>query len=219
MVDSAYDPSGVALSYNSIELAWIVGTITKILWKADIHPESEGLKQIPHYFALDVDKYVPTRVVISEGCRSIEFEAFNGCHLTQVDIPPSVEYIGNYGFSSSYLESFKLPERSKVDYLLDSTFFACNDLKSVWLPEGFHTLYGDVFSECSVLESVHLPSTLNRIGSRCFSFCRNLTRLDYEGTMEQWSKMTRDNRWHEKSSILQIVCKDGTIGRDSELFT
>ena len=57
------------------------------------------------------------------------------------------------------------------------SFYGCNNLKSVELPEGITSIKGAAFQNCTALESVTLPKTLAYITASAFNGCSALTDL------------------------------------------
>lgn len=71
-------------------------------------------------------------IAIKSGTRLIANSAFSGCrYSTSVTIPEGVEYIGEYAFIRSGIESATLP--STIKSIGDHAFESCSDLKRVVL--------------------------------------------------------------------------------------
>ena len=52
---------------------------------------------------------------------------------------------------------------------------------------------------------------LNRIENNVFDNCKKLTKIHYDGTIDEWSKIELDNNWLEGSVVKEIICNDGTV--------
>ena len=71
-------------------------------------------------------------IAINSGTRLIANSAFSGCrYSTSVSIPEGVEYIGEYAFVRSGIETVTLPESIKS--IGDHAFESCSDLRRVVL--------------------------------------------------------------------------------------
>lgn len=69
------------------------------------------------------------RVIISEGCTGIPERLFVGCHqLSYVDLPDSIECIGEYAFGNCPLVSFTIPK--SVNELYPMNIEDCDDITS-----------------------------------------------------------------------------------------
>ena len=95
-------------------------------------------------FADEKGKKQVRRIVIADGVRSLEADAFSGfAELASVTLPDSLDRIG------------------------DRAFLSCRKLKSVRFPEGLKTIGEEAFGACSLL-SVTFPEGLETIGARAF---------------------------------------------------
>ena len=90
-----------------------------------------------------------------------------------MDIPESVEYIGNYAFSGckGFTGNLKLPDY--LQKLGDSAFDSCSGFTgSLTIPNGIHKIGDNWFSGCSGLNgTLSLPKGLTEIEDFAFSGC------------------------------------------------
>ena len=77
----------------------------------------------------------------------------------------------------------------KVTVIGESAFSGVT-ATSVVLPEGVKRIDDYGFFGCKNLKSITLPKTIERIWYRAFSMCKSLTDVYYNGTKEQWAKVT-----------------------------
>lgn len=77
----------------------------------------------------------------------------------------------------------------KVTVIGESAFSGVT-ATSVVLPEGVKRIDDYGFFGCKNLKSITLPKTMERIWYRAFSMCKSLTDVYYNGTKEQWAKVT-----------------------------
>jgi hypothetical protein len=132
-------------------------------------------------------------ITIPEGVTGIEAETFSGCtSLETVVLPSTLEYIGEFAFSGSGIQSIVIP--SSVDSL-GSWAFTASQLVSIELPEKINIVpeycfykcsrLSDIsfsasviescaFYACSALRQISLPLNLIKIGASAFADCSNL---------------------------------------------
>ena len=129
--------------------------------------------------------------------KSIERGAFWGSEhvhprFKEIKIPDSVETIGNGAFYECRdLERIALP--SALQTLSTVTFYNCTALSEVTFPASLKTIESSAFSGCRNLSEVKLPASLTAIQSSVFHLCINLKTVSYDGSLEQWSRITADN--------------------------
>lgn len=129
--------------------------------------------------------------------KSIERAAFWGSEhvhprFKEIKIPDSVETIGNGAFYECRdLERIALP--SALQTLSSVTFYNCTALSEVTFPASLKTIESSAFSGCRNLSEVKLPASLKAIRSSVFHLCINLKTVSYDGSLEQWSRITADN--------------------------
>lgn len=87
--------------------------------------------------------------------------------LSKVVVPPSVTRIGANAFSSSGVAELVFAEGSKIEFIGNCAFAAC-DMRRLSLPDGLRRIGDGAFSECFELESVRIPASVEHIGSWAF---------------------------------------------------
>lgn len=99
---------------------------------------------------------------------SIGRQAFRRCNLSGIQIPSSVEIIGELAFSS------------------------CTNLKYVVLSDGLNNIAKNAFSG-SAIESLTVPASVTNISDNAFSNCPNLSSLTVLGTATEISAVAFKN--------------------------
>lgn len=68
-----------------------------------------------------------------------------------------------------------------------------------------------------------MTSNVTEIGEHCFNYCGQLETITYEGTLDQWAAITKQNNWAgkagqgiAKSGLTRIQCTDGHLDWDDE---
>lgn len=185
-----------------------VSTLTQALWNCDIHPELEGLTEIPATFAANLDLKT---FRVPQGITCIRDYAFYNCYsLSSVLIPEGVRSIGFSAFRScSSLSSLDLPsEMSKIE---GNAFWECDALTSVTIPDGIKRIIGATFLSCGNLAVVRIPDSVISIGNKAFEECSRLVEIHYNGTKEQWKAIDKGKDWKKHVGSLKVHCTNGDI--------
>ncbi len=129
-------------------------------------------------------------VTLRENTKGIAARAFFYCDsLTSITIPDSVTSIG------------------------DGAFSECNRLTSVTIGNGVTSIGDGAFSGCNRLTSVTIGNGVKSIGGGAFYSCNNLTSIVYEGTIEQWTAISKVSGWNSNIASYTVTCTDGTLSK------
>lgn len=131
---------------------------------------------------------------------AITDKAFSGSPVTAVQIPLSVQWIGEGAFSDcEKLQKISLPEGiqeinsgmfsgctslaqvvipTTIVRVGDRAFENCASLEEINLPQGVTEISDYAFSGCSLFNDISLPDALERIGEYAFRDCSGLTGID-----------------------------------------
>lgn len=102
---------------------------------------------------------------------------FNYCTgLTTIKIPAGVKDIVRYTFRGSGLKTIELPET--LESIGNSSFRSCTSLESIVIPDKVRTIGKNTFRSCSQLQQVTMPSYLMSVASDAFRDCNQLQRVD-----------------------------------------
>ena len=141
-----------------------------------------------------------TSIKLPRNLRIIDDSAFSGCEsIKEFSIPEGVEVVGNNAFyntgyyndktnwengvlyNGSYLINAKnedIPNnyviKSGTTVLADYSFYMCNRLNSVKIPDGVITIGKGTFACCENLEKVAMPDTVIRIRTFAFANCEKV---------------------------------------------
>lgn len=128
------------------------------------------------------------KAVLSDGIVKTSSDMFAGSRaLTDVVIPKSVTVIQYQTFfGCQNLKSVNLPENVKT---IGQSAFADSGLESVKLPSGCLYIRANAFGMCESLDSVIIPKSVQQITCDAFCYC-NISDVYYSGTEEQWNKIT-----------------------------
>lgn len=92
-----------------------------------------------------------------------------------------------------------------------NAFSNCWSLTSIVISDGVTWIGGQAFYSCKSLTSVTIGNGVTSISGKAFHLCTSLTEIDYNGTIEQWVKISIGNSpfWTVKTSV--VHCKDGDV--------
>lgn len=165
---------------------------------------------IPEY-AFNNNKYL-SKITLPSSITAIPKYAFNGCtNLKDIVIPDSVLTIDKCAFKKcSSLTGITIP--NSVTNIGDNAFQNCSGLTNVTMSNSVTSIGQWAFFGCSELSCITIPNSISSIGGRVFEYCGKLRTINFEGTIEQWKAVSKDEIWsYGVPSTCVIVCTDGTI--------
>lgn len=92
-------------------------------------------------------------------------------NLTSIDIPETIENIGNYSFRYSGLKEIELP--NSVTHIGRYAFENCDNLERVKLPNRINTIEAGTFAFCQNLKTMLIPGNVTEINLDAFTQCSN----------------------------------------------
>ena len=136
---------------------------------------------------------------------------FNGELVTDLVIPEGVTSIGSGAFSGcSSLKTVTIPD--SVTSIGSAAFGHCNNLTSVTIGNGVSEIGYGAFRSCGSLASVIIGNGVTNMGSCSFADCGRLVRINYSGTMSQWSKISSEGFfWNLNMGYYIVNCTDGRL--------
>lgn len=229
-------PTGFLESYpgpiNQIVIPKNIKKIDYQSFRSCIGLKSVIIKDGVQEIYIDAFKYCHNLISVSipNSITSIGASAFEGCGITAIKIPGSVNIIENALFRHCqnlrkvilnegtahindsvfrgcyYLEDINIP--STVIEIAPHAFHSCEELKNIEIPEGIHAIPRSAFDSCYKLKEITLPESLGLIGRSAFYDCELLEKIIYKGTKAQWKEIQieRDNEELKKA---KIICTDG----------
>ena len=148
---------------------------------------------------------------IKDDVVSIETGAFYGCSLiTNVDFGKGVKIINTKAFKDCNGLTELIIDGNVTDIASDA-FHTCSNLKKVKLESNVTNLLGACFCWCSKLEEVEIGNGVKSIGVNLFYGDSKLTEVTYNGSIDEWNKITKKSGWNANTKIQTIICKDGNI--------
>ncbi len=117
------------------------------------------------------------------GTQSIGAGAFIGCGgLTEIVIPNTVTYVGEYAFYSLALASVTFSGNGLNDVTVgDNSFRGCADLETVVFEQGSRiAVIGEsAFADCRSISEFSIPATVSSIRSKAFMNCLSLANVTF----------------------------------------
>lgn len=157
-------------------------------------------------------------IVIPDKVVKIEDGTFYQCiNMTSFVLGSSVEFIDPTAFNEcNSLKHITSSGNTKYhvrgDCIIDTTnrklIVGC---KGTTIPsDGSVLIIGhEAFSENKGLTSVYIPRSIIQIESSAFLDCTNLTTVEFEGTQEEWNKVTIKSNSFGYVPAKTIRCSDG----------
>lgn len=154
--------------------------------------------------------YALTEVKFSDTLEVIGPNAFYGCtSLAELVIPESVKEIGSGAFTScGKLTSINIPENIER---FGQEVFLYTSISTVKVPKCRTELYENDFSGCYDLTEVYIHSGITSIGDGVFYQCKNLRKIYFDGTVEEWNAIEKHKLWNRCTYGITVVCTDGEI--------
>ncbi|MGN0760859.1 MAG: hypothetical protein ACI4MV_02835 [Christensenellales bacterium] len=105
-----------------------------------------------------------------------------------------------------------------LSYSVKRFSYSIDDEKNVVIPSEYN---GKPVTEISVmafvsikgLKSITIPDSVTKFGWLIISLCDDFTTINYQGTMEQWNAIEKQNGWVQNSGDVVIHCTDGDIAK------
>lgn len=127
----------------------------------------------------------PTRSALQYSMRHFQTKGYNwiayGCkmHILSDDdmtcevVGWSLDYDGNPNVMMPAESSF-FGREFKVQVIAEKAFDDCDDMETVFLPEGLTSIGARAFRDCDGLNMVNIPNSVKQLGDEVFSKCKNL---------------------------------------------
>ncbi|HFI0336023.1 TPA: leucine-rich repeat protein [Streptococcus suis] len=106
------------------------------------------------------------KVTFETGIRQIVANLFMGAHIESLDLPATIEEIGNFAFSYSALEKITLPDSIKE--IGNAAFYRTN-LESIHIPDSVTEIGASAFAGASKLRQAKLSASMTDVPASMFS--------------------------------------------------
>ncbi|MBE5756910.1 MAG: leucine-rich repeat domain-containing protein [Clostridiales bacterium] len=187
-----------------------------------VYNQKDGLNYLgtneSHYlYLIGTDNKNLSSVVIDSSCKVIAGLAFDGNSLKQVEIPASVESIGEMVFNDcSWLQNIKVDENNGYYKDVDGNLFTKDGKtfivhpkgkkeSTLTIPNGVEVIKERAFYENKELTKIELPDSVKVIKEYAFSGCFKLEEVKLSKNLE----IIENNSFHSCTSLQKIVIPDG----------
>lgn len=174
-------------------------------------------KNVKYIGKLNISHTPVEEFTIPEGISGLDTFCFSGCeNLKKVNFVGEMANISELPegcfVQCKSLKSYTIPEKVTK---IDSSCFASSDLKEVSFSECLNEIGFMAFYNCD-LSNVSIPVSVTKIGECAFYENKNLKRVTFEGTIEQFRVIIKnssdDGIIHFLDTVTKAVdCTDGTI--------
>ncbi len=139
-----------------------------------------------------------TSYTVDSACVAIGRKAFGSfACLEEVNLPPSLELIGDFAFTRAGITTFDAPPALKA--IGERAFFACSALEQVTLNSGLLAIGPNAFTDTSLTE-LRIPATIVELGNPVAAG----TGLTYSGKDASFSIQTGDALTSPASGSLSL---------------
>lgn len=136
---------------------------------------------------------------------------------TQIEHEETVELLRSYT-KSKQSKPFKKYRKGFTDIPEDTTsincgaFACCNNITDIIIPDNVISIGSLAFYKVATLKSVSLGKSLKYIGIEAFWKCQNLKTIYFRGTISEWNKIHKGERWFDSwCTVDAVICADGEI--------
>ena len=84
-------------------------------------------------------------------------------------------------------------------------------LTEIVLPSSLRRLRYGALSGNKALTRVTLPRTLTNIANDVFRDCESLREICFAGTVQEWKKIEKADKWDRGLTGYTVICSDGTV--------
>lgn len=157
----------------------IGGMTVKEIGETAFSPEALRIKSEHRDFLKTV-----TKVNLPQTVEVIGNKAFSMCEgLTEINIPHNVKKIGTAAFFCCKIVNLEISEG--ISEIGSSAFAGCKSLISAELPEGITEISGGTFSGCEALQKAVIPATVKKIEKWAFLRCFSLEEIIIPNGVEE----------------------------------
>ena len=126
---------------------------------------------------------------------------------TEFTIPDNVIQINTAAFRANRTLT-KIIINDNIKIVNQAAFSNCSNLEYVYL--NAEEINGIETFRDSSISRIDIGKNVKKIGVP-FRNCRNLTQINYLGTIEEWNRIDVNASWNSSSNITKVICTDGEI--------
>lgn len=189
--------------YSKLNIGLNIGEFTKTLLQAEVL-SMDKLTRLPEYFLALIDD--PSfKITIPGQFKTVPSDAFYRTMVKSIVLEEGIRTIQSNAFDSCKAEQFILPSTLKT---IGVSAFQFSSIQSIDIPEGVKTINKLCFYDCLELKSVKIPSSVIKISDAAFSHCQDLD-ITYNSTKADWQSIFNKKAFYK--STFTCHCLDGDI--------
>ncbi len=142
---------------------------------------------------------------LPEGLEAIGPYAFSGCALKEIRIPSTLKRLERGVFRITNITEIEIPPT--LEYIGDEAFADCDGLTEVAVPEGVKEIDYSAFSRCDNLAKITLPESLIAIGD---NICYATAYYNNEENWENGVLYIGNVLISAKEDVVAVNVKEGT---------
>lgn len=164
-------------------------------------------------------------VVLHNSIYAIHKSAFLNCtHITDINFPDSLFYIGPYAFNGTAWYENKPDGEVYIGKLLYKYKGEMPHNSNIVVKDGTETICESAFDGCTGLTSITLPSSLKHIHNYAFAGCDNLIEIYCKAQTppcynRYYNDYHRDAKLYIPKGTLETYKNDSFIGGDNAIET
>ena len=155
------------------------------------------------------------KIVLPDNVLSIGADSFAQCSAATIITPKDILIMGQASFRNCSIKSLPPIEEYPSGVIPAETYYGCNDLEQVVIPDGVEQIGMGAFRNCANLKKITIPTSVIRFSGKCFAECPKLRLIEYEGTIEEWKRITKSPSYHDGCGNVLLNCFDMAVNLSS----
>ena len=90
------------------------------------------------------------------------------------------------------------------------SFYECTNLTELVLPQNLINVEEQIMAECTSIITITI-NNVPKIPEGMFFECYQLNTIFYNGTVEQWNSLPKDEGWNVCPVNFPVICTNGTV--------
>lgn len=190
----------------------IRGALGQLLYEGTNGTFLNFIDHLPNgaFYGADIPKIVLPDTVLSIGA-----DSFAQCSAATIITPKDILIMGQASFRNSSIKSLPPIEEYPSGVIPAETYYGCNELEQVVIPDGVEQIGMGAFRNCANLKQITIPTSVTRFSGKCFAECPKLRLIEYEGKIEEWKRITKSPSYHDGCGNVILNCFDMAVNLSS----
>ena len=149
-------------------------------------------------------------IILPNTVKTIGDSAFYGCGIESIVIPEGIAKIGISTFAyCSRLTNVVIP--NTVTVIDNYAFFFCSKVLTFNLPNSITYIGNNAFAYCYQMPTFTIPENITYIGNSAFAECDALRNVYFNGNVDQWNNIVKENISNKNTPFSEVICLDGIV--------